>query len=60
MIIYYKNREEEGFAVVTRESIGGWPIIRRQRKEIALNPDLTEIREATDLEKLAFNCGAES
>ena len=51
-LLYFKNREAEGFGFQTGESLG-WPIVHG----MALNPALTEIREATATEALAYEAG---
>lgn len=66
-IIYYKHRDREGFAeqVGVNKGLFGhpdWPIIdqpyeRIGMRQVALNPELTETRDATPLEIMAFECG---
>jgi hypothetical protein len=54
-LIYFKNREAEGFAEQHGET--DWPVIERNGRKMALNPHITDIRPATRYEQLAFESG---
>lgn len=57
-LVYYRNREGEGFGELKGSSLG-WPIVNRPGYSdgLALNPRLTEVRAATRTERMAYECG---